>query len=316
MATSGLPIGCGDATMRSEADKGAVAIGGQRGDDHNLGFTRGVALLVTPILGVAGVILYLAPHDTEQLWAWPMGPEMTALAVGGGYLAGATLFLRAARETRWHTVGIVFPAATVLTVLLLVATVLHWDLFSHGHPSFWAWLVVYAVTPVLLPAVWLVNRRHDPERPAPGTPLVPSWVRAVVGTVGAVQMAVALGFFVRPAAAIRVWPWELSPLTTRTISAFLAFIAAMWLAFLFEARWSALRLHVQSATIGLALVAGGAVRAGADFEDRRWQSIAFAALLTGTLVGLLALQLGMRRAGLPAVAGPVPDPEPVDREPS
>lgn len=255
-----------------------------------------MALLVTPILAAAGVILYGSPHATEQLWAWSMGPEMTALAVGGGYLAGALLFLRAARQSRWHCVAVVFPAVTVLTVLLLAATLLHWDRFNHGHAAFWAWFVVYLITPVLLPVVWLANRRRDPGLPAPGTPLVPRWVRTVVGAVGAVQLTAALTFFVLPAAATAVWPWELTPLTARTVAAFLAFIGAMWLAFLFEARWSALRLHVESATLGLVLVALGPARAAGDFSGRSGQTVVFALLLGSTLVALLVLHAGMRRA--------------------
>ncbi len=267
-----------------------------------LPFTRVVAVLVAPILAAAGAALYGLPHATDRLWAWPMGPEMTALAVGGGYLAGMTVFVRAARQSRWHVVAAVFPAAAVLTVLLLVATLLHWALFSHGHPSFWAWLVVYAITPVLLPAVWLVNRRHDPRRPAPGTALVPRWARTVVGLAGAVQLTAALAFFVRPAAAIAVWPWELSPLTARTVTAFLAFIGALWLAFLVEARWSALRLHVEGAVLGLALVAIGAVRARGDFVAGPWTTAVFAVLLGGALAGMALLHIGMSRTAPPETA--------------
>lgn len=279
-----------------------VTINAQRRDDRILALTRVVAVLVAPILAAAGTALYALPHATEQLWAWPMGPEMTALAVGGGYLAGVTLFVRAARQSRWHVVAAVFPAATVLTVLLLVATLLHWELFSHDHPSFWVWLVVYAITPVLLPVVWLMNRRRDPGRPQPGTPVVPRWVRTVVGLAGAVQLTAALVFFVRPAAAITLWPWDLSPLTARTITAFLAFIGALWLAFLVEARWSALRLHVEGATIGLALVAIGAVRARGDFGSGAWPTVVFAVLLGGALAGLALLHIGMSRAAPPDTA--------------
>ena len=266
-------------------------------DDRVLATTWWVALLVTPILAAAGVILYVFPLETERLWAWPMGPEMTALAVGGGYAAGAVLFLRSLRERAWHHIGLVFPVATVLTVLLLGATLRHWELFSHGHVSFWAWLVVYLVTPVLLPAVWLRNRRHDPGVPAPGTPLVPRWVRSVVGSVGVAQVLVALAFYVRPDLGLALWPWDVSPLTTRTLAAFLAFIGAMWLAFLFESRWSALRLHVESATLGLALVAVGALRAPGDCTRGAAATSTVVGLLGGTLVGLLALPVGRRRVG-------------------
>lgn len=264
-------------------------------DDRVLGATRTVAVLVAPILLAAGIILYGFPGATEQLWAWPMGPETTALAIGGGYLAGALLFLRTIRESHWHRIALVFPAATVLTALLLVATLQHWEQFSHGHPSFWAWLVVYVVTPVLLPAIWVVNRRRDPGTALPGTPLVPRAVRLAVGAFGSVQLVTAFVFFVAPEIAIAVWPWTLSALTTRTIAAFLAFIGVLWLAFLIEARWSALRLHVEAATLGLLLVGLGAVRSTGNLLDGMPTAV-FAVLLGGTLVGLIALQVGMWRS--------------------
>ncbi len=270
-------------------------------DDRVLPLTRWVALLVAPILVAAGVILYVFPDRTETLWAWPMGPEMTSLAVGGGYAAGAVLFVRSLWAGAWHRISVVFLVATVLTVGLLGATLLHWEAFSHGHASFWAWLVVYLVTPVLLPTVWMRNRRYDPGLPAAGTPLVPRWVRRIVGAVGVAQIVVALAFYARPELGIALWPWDLSPLTTRTLASFLAFIGAMWLAFLFEERWSALRLHVESATLGLALVALGALRAAGDFTAGPAATATFAVLLGGTLAGLVALQVGMRR-GSPAVA--------------
>jgi hypothetical protein len=274
-------------------------------DDAVARLTRWSALVVAPVLVAAGVILSAFPAATDRLWAWPMGPDMTALAVGGGYLAGAVLFVRALREPRWHRIGLVFLAATALTVLLLLATLLHWDRFSHGHVSFWTWLVVYLVTPVLLPVVWLRNRRTDPGTAPPGTPIVPRWLRGLVGAAGALQLAVALAFYARPEWAIRAWPWTLTPLTARTLSAFLAFIAVMWLAFLVEARWSALQLHIESATLGLALVAVGALRAPDDFADRGPAVVVFTVLLGSALGGLIALQVAMRRRSR-TTGGPAP----------
>lgn len=273
-------------------------------DDRVLRLTWWVALLVAPILVAAGAILYLFPGRTEALWAWPMGPEMTSLAVGGGYAAGAVLFLRSLRAGAWHRISLVFLVATVLTVGLLGATLLHWELFSHGHVSFWAWLVVYLVTPLLLPTVWLRNRRYDPGLPAPGTPWVPRWVRRLVGVFGIAQISVALVFYAHPALGMALWPWDLSPLTTRTLASFLAFIGAMWLAFLFEGRWSALRLHVESATLGLALVALGALRATGDLTAGPGATTAFGVLLGGTLTGLVALQVGMRRVAPARLTAP------------
>lgn len=268
---------------------------GQGGDDRIPVPVRALIVVVAAILAVAGLLLTVWPGKTEALWAWPMEPELTSLAVGGGYLAGAVLFVRAAFESRWHRVALVFPVATVLTVGLLLATLLHWEAFSHGHVSFWTWLVVYLVTPVLLPAVWLALRRRDPGVPPSGTPTVPWVVRWLLGAVGIVQLSVAVVFFVRPEVAIEVWPWTLSPLTARTLASFLGFIGAMWLAFLFEDRWSALELHVAGATLGLALVGVGAVRAADDLTAGPAGTTVFALLLGGFLLVLLVLQIAMRR---------------------
>lgn len=264
-------------------------------DDRMLPATRWTARLVVPILVAAGVILTAFPADTDDLWAWTIAPPVTSLAVGGGYLAGAVFFVRGLLDGRWHAVALGFVAASVLTVLLLAATLLHWDRFHHGHVSFWAWLAVYLVTPVLLPAIWLRNRRHDPGA-APDEVTVPVPVARVVGALGAVQLGVALVLFASPSVAVDVWPWMLTPLTARTISAFLAFIAVMLLGFLVERRWSALRLLVESAALGLALVLLGVARRNGDLTGSTVEEVGFFVLLAGVVLVLVALRVAMPRA--------------------
>lgn len=251
------------------------------------------------MLAAAGLILYVFPTKTARLWAWEMGPPMTALAVGGGYLAGATFFLRALREHRWHVIGLTFLAATVLSGLLGIATFfLHWEVFNHQHPSFWAWAVLYAAAPVVLPVLWSRNRRHDPGD-AVETPRVPEGIRKVVGAVGVIQAGTALAFFIHPPLAMSWWPWTLSPLTTRTVSAFFAFIAVVWLAFLWEGRWSALRLHVESAIVGLVLVGFGMIRASGDLTGSPAVVALVGGLLVATAVGGTILHVFMGRGARP-----------------
>lgn len=270
----------------------------RQADDRVLGATRWAARVVAVVLAAAGVILYAFPSRTGLLWAWEMAPDMNAVAVGAGYLAGAVFFLRALCATRWHAIGVTYLAASVLTALLLVATVLHWGAFNHRHASFWTWTVVYVAAPVVLPLLWWRNRRHDPGD-AVDTAIVPAPIRAVAAAVGSLQTGAALAFFVHPPLAMAWWPWTLSPLTTRTLSAFIAFIGVMLLAFGWEERWSALRLHVQSATLGLVLVGIGALRTPADIVGTASAVAGVFGLLTVTVAALVALQLFMR--GRPCV---------------
>lgn len=276
-------------------------------DDRVLPLTRWTAWAVVPVLLAGGVLLYGFPADTERLWAWPVAPPLTAMAMGGGYLAGAAFFARAAARGRWHEMAVGFVGASVLSVLLLAATLLHWDRFTHGHPAFWGWLGVYLAAPVVLPLVWWRNRRHDPG--PDGSQSVPERLRRGVGSLGAALLAVAAGVFAAPDAAARLWPWAVSPLTARSLSAFVAFIAVALAAFAVEPRWSALRLHVDSAALGLALVGVGALRAPGDLDAGTPATLAFALLLAGMLGGLVWLRTALGAPGAarggPGRAGPV-----------
>lgn len=262
-------------------------------DDRLLAPTLWTAVAIVPVLLAAFVILYLFPGRTTKLWAWTISPHMSALVMGGGYVSGAYFFVRVARDRRWHTVGVGFLATTVFTSVLLAATVVHWDRFNHDHVSFWAWLGLYVITPPLLPWLWLRNRATDPGRPDERDALVPRGLRMAVAAGGAAQLAFAAAVFLAPGTAVRNWPWTVTPLTARCISAYVAFPAVAWLAFAWEDRWSCFRVPMQTATIGLVLVGAGALRVRDDFVGPDRSVVAFAVALVLSIVLLVVLQVAM-----------------------
>jgi hypothetical protein len=264
-------------------------------DDHVMPTTRAVAIAIIPVLTAAFVILYLFPTRTEELWAWTISPTMTAMFMGGGYLAGAYLFLRVSTTRQFHRVGVLFPAITVFTTLLLLATIIHWDRFNHDHVSFWAWLLLYIVTPPLLPWLWLRNRRFEPHLPEPGERLVPTPLRTVMVAAGIGQLAFALILFVRPSAIAPHWPWMLTPLTARVVSAFAAFPAVGYLAFAFDRRWSSLRHVLEVATLGIVFIGIAAIQASDVFNGPRGIVVAWRIGLVVALVLLVAVQVAMAR---------------------
>lgn len=261
-------------------------------DDRVLAPTRWVSIIIVPVLSAAFVILFLFPGRTRQLWAWTIRPDMTPVFMGAGYLAGAYFFVRAARARRWHEVGAGFPAITLFATMLLAATVLHWDRFNHGHVSFWAWLLLYVATPPLLPWLWLTNRRTDPG-PGPGEVTVPTRLRTAVATGGGLQLGFAAVMFAAPERVADLWPWTLSPLTARTLAAFVAVPGMSWLWFAFEGRWRSLRVLQQVVTVGFALILAGSLAHRSDFRPGR-----FAPYVVGLVAGLglvVALQVKMDR---------------------
>ena len=252
-------------------------------------------MCIVPVLVAAWTILYLFPTHTKALWAWTIKPRMSAIVMGGGYVSGAYFFFRVARDRRWHRVAVGFLATTVFTSMLLLATILHWDKFNHGHVSFWAWLALYIITPPLLPLLWRNNQRTDPGGLEAGDVRIPAGLRRAVAFGGAGQLCVAAALFVDPEAALKSFPWTITPLTARSISAFVAFPAVTWLCFAFEDRWSCFRIPMQTATLGLVLVGLGALRVRRDFVGPDWAVTGFVVALLVTIVLLVTLQVAMDR---------------------
>ena len=281
------------------------------GDDRLLAPTLWTARLIVPVLVAAWAILYLFPDDTAALWAWTVSPPLTAMVMGAGYLAGAYFFTRVASAGSWHRVGWGFVATTVFTTLLLLATLLHWDRFNHGHVSFWAWLGLYLVTPPLLPLLFIRNRRHDPGRLDKADVRVPGAVRAAVATAGAAQLTFSLVLLIRPTAVMDQWAWPLTPLTARTLSAFLAFIAVLWLCSVVDDRWSSFEIPMQTVTLGLLLVAVAAVLERQELTGPAATVGIFSVALGSAIVLLVALQVAMLRrlsaAGPRAVPPELPE---------
>jgi hypothetical protein len=251
------------------------------GDDVVLPATRALSAVIVPFLVVAFVVLYVFPRRTDRLFAWTITPPMTPMTLGAVYLGGAYFFVRAFRAAAWHTVKAGFVAVGTFASFMGVATVIHWDRFNHAHVAFWLWAGLYFTTPFLVWGVWAANRRRD-SRSRPEELLLPPVARLVIGATGAVAVLVGLFLFLLPGRAIDVWPWQLTPLTSRVLGAiFMLGIAALGV--VTDARWSAARLMLQVEVFMLTLILVAAARAHADFDTSRVMTWLF---LAGFLVAL------------------------------
>jgi hypothetical protein len=274
-----------------------------RRDDRILPVTRALALVVAVAVFTGFALLYPLPDRTDRLWAWTIRPTMTPMLMGAGYFAGAYFFGRVVRAARWHTVGLGFLPVTAFAAAMLAATVLHWDRFNHEHVVFYAWTILYVVTPVLVPALWWANHGTDPG-PKSGETILPASLRVACALLGFALAATIVGVFVRPQWAIDLSPWKLTPFTARVVAGWFSLTAGMALAIAWDARWSAIRVPLQSAVIGIALILAGVARAWHEFDTGRATTALFVGALVAMLGACLALLMVMdlRRGGGAAVA--------------
>lgn len=263
-------------------------------DDRILPITRVVAAVVIVILLFAWIVLFLLPDQTDHRFAWTIQPTMTAMLMGAGYGSALYFFVRVLSERRWHRVGLGFLPTTVFTWMMLGATFLHWDRFRHGSLPFQLWLWIYVITPVLVPAVWLLNRGHDPRSPEPRDAAFPPPLRALMGGAGVGMLAIATWMYLVPSGAIDVWPWALTPLTTRAIAAFVALPGVAWLAIASDDRWSAARVVLGTVATGLVLLLVAVARAWDQFDHGNALSYVYVGGLVATLGAIAALSVWMR----------------------
>jgi len=253
-------------------------------DDRVLPVTRWVARFIIPFLAAAFLVLYGAPDRTTEFFAWTIRPEMTPLVMGAGYGTGAYFFYRVSTADEWHRVAPVFLGIATFTWFMAVATVLHWANFNHDHEVFYLWVFLYAVTPILIPAIWLVNRRTASEPSATDGDLLPRVVRVAGVVLGVVVTVGAVAMFVAPGIVIDTWPWTVSPFTTRILAGWFALFGVLNVAGVVDPRWSGARILVQTQVLGIGMGLIGIARAWPNFDPSNW--------LTWGLIGGTVAYLG------------------------
>lgn len=262
-------------------------------NDRILPLTRIIAAAVVPFLLLAFLILYVSPQPTGRWFAWDINPRMTAAYMGAGYLGGAYLFLHTVFGSRWHRIAGAFLPVTAFTLAMLIITVIHWDSFEVTHLPFLAWLLLYILTPVLLPWTWLRNRTTDPRTPEVEDATVPVLARWIMTGLGIVLLVFSIAAIISPSIAIQIWPWTLSPLTARVLGGWSALLGVGGLLISQDERWSAWRVGLESIALWHILVLIAAVVNRLDFKDANlanWYLISVVLVLMGMVVLYILMQ--------------------------
>lgn len=265
-------------------------------DDRILPATRIVAVIVIPFLWLAFLILFFNPDSTGEHFAWQIKPHMTSLYIGAGYIGGSWLFVNILIQKHWHRVQGAFLPITVFTWFMLAATLLHWDRFSHGTLGFNLWLILYAVTPFLVPAIWISNKEADTRQPEESDLLVAPiilWILRLIGTIG---LATVIVSFFSPEFLIRIWPWALTPLTARVMCGWIALLSVGAFVMAGDRRWSYWRIPLESIFIWHVLVLLAGVIKITDFTVSivNWYIVTIALMVTGIIIYYLLME-GKRR---------------------
>jgi hypothetical protein len=192
--------------------------------------TLKAALIVAAVLVfVTALQLVSQSSHTDRYFAWTIKPPITAAFLAASYLSALVILVLAAMQRSWDRVRVAISPVLVFLPLMMIATLVHLDRFhlnagtSSARVAGWGWLVLYAVVLVVIPAALLFQRGGLALDRLHARPLASS-MRGALALQAAVLIPVGIGLFVAPGTFDVVWPWDLTPLTGRTVGAWFAAI--------------------------------------------------------------------------------------------
>lgn len=253
--------------------------------------TRWVAILVIPFLVVAFVILFVFPQETERLFAWRVQPSMSAMMLGAAYAGGIYFFASVLRSKQWHKIKVGFLPVVAFASLLGIATILHWDRFTHGHIAFIAWAGLYFTAPFIVLGVWIRNRNQDSGQMDAHDVIIPYPIRLLMSAFGIVTLGISLVLFLQPALMVGLWPWTLTPLTARVMGAMFALPGVVGVGISLDMRWSTANIILQSQSFSILLILIATIRAWRDFDWLKPGSWMFVGGLGIMLISIIALNI-------------------------
>jgi hypothetical protein len=214
--------------------------------------TRLIAGLILVFLVDASQLLLLVPDRTDELWAWEIQPEVTAMVLASAYVAGAYFFARVLFGAPWRQVAAGFPAVIVFVWMAAAATFLHLDRFIEDNLAFAAWIALYTITPIAIPLLYLYNQSRAPRREA--GPELARGLRLTLGAAGLAVLALGVVMIVSPSTAMDFWPWTLTPLTARIMAAVVALYGTVWLSVAVDGSRLGARIPLEAHALGLTCV--------------------------------------------------------------
>lgn len=186
--------------------------------------------VVEVLFGIGAVLAVgLSPANTETNFAWHIQSVVMAAVLGGFYITSAPLFLLPLFAKRWEMIRVVILPAALFSTLQLVATFLHWDKFSVGSLPFYVWFASYLLPPPIFVGVYVWHQRKSAGHSSDSNDSLPVWLHRLLRVCGGGLAVGAVLVFLFPNLLIPIFPWQLTPLTARSLSAWLVAVGTLML---------------------------------------------------------------------------------------
>jgi hypothetical protein len=185
---------------------------------------------VEVLFGLAAVLaIGLSPANSKTNFAWPIQPVVMAAVLGAFYITSAPLFLLPLFAKRWEMIRVMILPTALFSTVQLAATILHWDKFSVGIVPFYVWFASYLLPPPIFVSAYLWHQRKAVSHSATSDNPLPLWLNRLLVLGGSALTAGAILVFIFPNLLIPISPWQVTPLTVRSLCGWLIAIGTIML---------------------------------------------------------------------------------------
>lgn len=190
---------------------------------------------VEVLFGVGAVMaIGVSPEQSGSNFAWGIKPVVMAAVLGAFYMTSAPLFILPLLARRWENIRVMILPTALFCTVQLIATFLHWDKFLVGTTPFYVWFASYLLPPGIFVAAYLWHQRRAGDTaallsiaPAQSDDPLPTWLYWLFIAAGVGLMLFGLVVFIFPGALIPFFPWQLTPLTARSLCGWLILLGSM-----------------------------------------------------------------------------------------
>lgn len=245
---------------------------------------------VEVLFGIGATLaIGISPADTQTNFAWPIQPVVMAAVLGALYACSALLALLVCFAKRWEMIRVMILPLAIFTTVQLLVTFLHWEKFSVGTTPFYVWFASYLLPPPIFVGAYLWHQRRASSQNTKSDSPLPTWIRSLFWISGIGLVLLATSAFILPSLLIQNFPWQLTPLTTRSLCGWLALLGALLIGMVLENDKTRIRL----ATPILILLLPTLIIQMSRFADQvNWASTTlWIGLILATILGLCGLYL-------------------------
>ncbi|MEO8288711.1 MAG: hypothetical protein ABI670_20015 [Chloroflexota bacterium] len=113
------------------------------------GIARYIAIFIFSLTGIVGAAMFFLPNFSRDRWPWDLANSTNVQLLGAVFLSVSLSSLLSWLQPSWYGFDIFYPTAGTFATVALVASFIHWNLFSARPITSIVFVAIYILGAIL-----------------------------------------------------------------------------------------------------------------------------------------------------------------------